>query len=236
MSKSRICFDIETDGHLYEFTKIHCICTKDMDTLETNQFRPDEIEDGLNLLTNYDILIGHNICQYDIPGIKKLYPRFSYGALRDSLCMSRMFDPERPLHGLEDYGRQFKRYKPYIENWEEFSEEKVHRCSEDVEINFLTYNYLVEKFCKDWSWLKALEIEQDFALYRAGQVLEGVDVDEQLAKELLERIDKEIDYLDSVLLDKIPHRILPVGNIESGCKPFKKDGNFTVDTIKWFGL
>lgn len=234
--KSKLIFDMETNGHLFEFTKIHCICTKDLDTLETNQFRPDEIEDGLNLLSRYDILIGHNICQFDIPGIKKLYPRFSYGELRDSLCMSKLFDPERPLHGLEDYGKQFKLYKPYIEDWATFDEGKLNRCMTDVEINHLTYSYLVEKFCKGWSWLKSLEIEQDFALYRASQVIEGIDVDEEFARELLVKLDKEIEYLDSILLEKIPHRIVSVGNTEVGCKPFKINGEHTKDTIKWFNL
>lgn len=234
--KSRVVFDMETNGHLFEFTKIHCICTKDMDTLETRQFRPNQIEEGLTLLSSYDILIGHNICQFDIPGIRKLYPRFSYGELRDSLCMSKLFDPERPLHGLEDYGKQFKLYKPYIENWEIFDEEKLNRCMVDVEINYLTYNYLVDKFCRSWSWIKSLEIEQDFALYRASQVLEGIDVDEEFARALLVKLDDEIAYLDSVLLDKIPRRIVPIGNTENGCKPFKINGEYTEATKKWFGI
>lgn len=236
MPPSRLIFDSETDGHLYEFTKFHCICTKDVDTLETRQYRFNQIPEALEHLSSYDMLIGHNICGFDIPAIKKLYPRFSFGELRDSLCMSRLFDPERPLHGLEDYGEQFGRHKPVILDWKEFSEEKVHRCSEDVEINHLTYSYLVDKYCKTWSWLKSLKIEQDFCLYRAGQILEGVDIDEELARKVLKQLDEEIEKLDAILMDKMPRRIAAVGNVEVGNKPFKKNGEYTAATREWFEL
>ena len=105
---------------------------------------------------------------------------------------------------------------------------------EDVEINHLTYNYLVEKYTRTWKWQKALEIEQEFSFYRAFQELEGVDIDVNLAINTLSRLDEEIEQLDKTLTERIPNKILPVGNIESGYKPFKKNGEYNEATKRWF--
>ena len=231
---TRLLFDIEANGFLYDVTQLHCICAKDLDTRQIFQFPPDKLNDGLQLLSSYDIICGHNICGYDIPAIKKLYPDFTYKKLRDSLCMSKLFNPERPSHSIESYGLQFNRYKVQHEDWTVYSEEMLHRCSEDVEINVLTYNYLVNKYCKNWDWSKALDIEQEFMLNRAAQELEGVDIDVEHAKDTLRRLDVEIESLDSILLERIPSRIVPIGNVEKGCLPFKKEGNYTKQTLEWF--
>ena len=77
--------------------------------------------------------------------------------------MSKLFYPERLEHSLDSYGRQFGRYKPVHEDWTTYSEDMLHRCSEDVEINHLTYNWLVDENCRDWDWVNALELEQELS-------------------------------------------------------------------------
>jgi hypothetical protein len=230
---TRLVFDSEADNFLYAATKVHCICAKDLDTNLSWKFPPDKVQEGLELLSSYDIICGHNICGYDIPLFKKLYPNFHYKELRDSLCMSKLFDPERPLHGLESYGAQFGRPKPVHEDWTAFTPEMLHRCSEDVEINYLTYKYLVDKHCRGWSWKKALEIEQEFVLYRAAQELEGIDIDVELAREVINKLDQELLELDSILTERIPGKMKKVG-VEHGYLPFKKNGEYNSTTLKWF--
>ena len=149
--------------------------------------------------------------------------------------MSKLFNPERPEHSLESYGKQFGRNKPVHEDWSVFSEAMLHRCSEDVEINYITYKHLVDKYCRNWNWLKSLEIEQEFALYRAYQEIEGVDIDVESARQTLEKLDKEIDELTNTLLDRIPKRVSRVGS-DNGYKPFKKNGDYTEATRGWFNL
>ena len=230
----RLVFDLEGDGLLYKITKIHCIVAKDLKTREVFKFRPHQIEDGLNLLSSADQIVGHNICGFDIPAIKKLYPQFAYKKLKDTLCMSKLFNPERfGGHSLESYGEQFKRSKPVHEDWSVFSEDMLFRCSEDVEINHMVYEYLVERYCQSWDWIKSLTIEQEFAMYRAAQELEGVDVDVELAKSLIIKLDEEIAHLDALLYDKIPMRIKGFGNLERGAMPYKKDGTYNEATKKW---
>jgi DNA polymerase-1 len=73
----RLIFDIETDGFLDKLTKIHCIEAEDIDTGALYHFTPREIEDGVRLLMQADQLIGHNILEFDIPAIEKVYPWFA---------------------------------------------------------------------------------------------------------------------------------------------------------------
>lgn len=235
MSKvTKAVFDTEGNGLLYDITQFWCIVIKDRDTREVFKYTPDRIEEGLKHLSSYDILIGHNICGFDVPAIKKLYPWWTHKKLRDTYCMSKLFNPERfGGHALESYGEQFKRPKPTHKDWSRFSEEMLYRCSEDVEINWLTYDYLVDGYCSTWNWVKSLEIEQEFAIYRAAQELEGVDIDVDHALRVIKLLDEEIEYLDKTLYEMMPMRVVPVGNKDKGTLPFKKDGTYNEITKRW---
>lgn len=225
-------FDIEADNLIRDVTQIWCICIKDLNTREMFKFEPSEVKDGVALLSTYDMIIGHNICGYDIHVIKKFFPNWTYKKLRDTYCMSKLFDPDRPGgHSLESYGEQFKRSKPAHEDWTQFSPEMLYRCSEDVEINALTYKYLVSRWCMDWKWIDALELEQQYAINQVYQELAGVDLDVELAYDLLDRLDKEIAELDKILLERIPKRIKQVGATVT--KPFKKNGELSKMAKDW---
>lgn len=88
-------FDIETDGYLEHCTKIHCIVAEDYDTGKVHTFSPTEIEEGLDLLAKADLLIGHNIMSFDIPAIKKLYPKWGTSAkMYDTLLVAKYAYPD----------------------------------------------------------------------------------------------------------------------------------------------
>lgn len=230
--KSKIIFDIEGNNLLYGISKIWCICTYNITTRESLQFYEDTLVDGLKLLQDSDLIIGHNITGFDLPAIKKLYPWWTYKDIRDTYVMSKLFNPDRAQgHSLESYGEQFSRAKPKHEDWTQFSPEMLYRCSEDVEINKLTYEFLVQRYCQDWSWIEALKLEQQFAIYQAYQELAGVDFDVQKAKDLLVLIDSEVDKLDKELYNRIPKRVKQVGATVT--KPFKKNGEYTVQVERW---
>lgn len=90
----RLIFDIETDGLLDQMTKIHCIVAKDIDSNEVHIFRPNQIDGGIKLLSQASLLIGHNIINFDIRAIIKLYPNFKpRHQIRDTLIMSRLAYP-----------------------------------------------------------------------------------------------------------------------------------------------
>jgi len=140
-------FDIEADG-LYDYaTRIWCIVTKDINTQEVNKYHGSSIQTGVESLLSADLLIGHNIINYDIPLLKKLRyieedHRFN---TYDTFMYSSLLNPDRGGHGLDAWGKRLKRYKPAHKDWSKFSEEMLHRCTEDVEINHLVYLELLKE-------------------------------------------------------------------------------------------
>ena len=76
-------FDIETNGLLDEVTTIHCLVIKDTDTGSVTTFRGNATESGIRIdiglawLMKADLIAGHNVINYDIPVIQKLYPHFT---------------------------------------------------------------------------------------------------------------------------------------------------------------
>ena len=91
----RLLFDIESNNYLEHMTEIHCLVTIDVDTNEVRKFRPSEIKAGLKHLQAAKVLIGHNIIDFDIRGIKKLYPRWKTNAyLYDTLIAAKIAYPD----------------------------------------------------------------------------------------------------------------------------------------------
>ena len=232
---SRIIFDIETDNLLPNVSTIWCISTLDLDTEESHHFIGDQIPTGIDYLYYADLLIGHNICGFDIPVMERLYkfPYFDLDKCRDTYVMSKLFFPTRLSHGLESYGAQFKREKPEHEDWTRYSEEMKVRCDEDVQINKLVYEWMVAKECKDWPrWKNSIILEGKMHYWQTMQEIKGVGFDKERAEELVAQLDKEIAELDEKLYKELPLRCVQVG-VEVK-KPFKKNGDYTKMVEDWF--
>jgi hypothetical protein len=106
----RLLWDIETDGLLQELTRVHIIVIRDIDTQETWVFRRnrkmDNILDGVEMLNEAELIVGHNIVGFDMPALWKVYgDRFDpQGKVRDSLVMVRMLF-------ADEKERDFRRFK-----------------------------------------------------------------------------------------------------------------------------
>ncbi|WP_109798694.1 DNA polymerase [Novosphingobium meiothermophilum] len=96
-----IVFDIETNGLLDQLTVIHCINMIDRETGERLRFnnhpdragRPPDgtILDGLRRLSEAPEIAGHNIVNFDVPALQKIYPTFKpKGEIHDTLVYSRV--------------------------------------------------------------------------------------------------------------------------------------------------
>lgn len=91
MSRPRLIMDIETNGFLDACTTIHCLVLQDAETGEQFSYGPGQIEAGLQILKGAGEIIGHNIIGFDIPVIRKLYPRWDSDArLVDTLVLARL--------------------------------------------------------------------------------------------------------------------------------------------------
>jgi DNA polymerase I-like protein with 3'-5' exonuclease and polymerase domains len=89
-------FDLETDGFLHMVSKIHCMSIKNPANGRVRRFTAVDMEEGLRLLMKLGEegkLVGHNIINFDIPVIQKLYPWFEVPLdnVVDTLVMSRLF-------------------------------------------------------------------------------------------------------------------------------------------------
>ena len=92
-------FDIETNGLLYDVSKIHCIATFDTKEEKTYVYNDqnDEtpsIRDGINQIMEADTLAGHNLIGYDLAVLRKLSDGFHTDAtVIDTLVLSRLYHP-----------------------------------------------------------------------------------------------------------------------------------------------
>ena len=79
-------FDIETNGLYMDVTQLFCLTIYDSDTDEYLQYSEDRCTKGVLYLYEHwirgVILCGHNIINYDLPVLAKLYPWFK---MRDEL-------------------------------------------------------------------------------------------------------------------------------------------------------
>lgn len=89
-----VVFDIESDGFIDKMTTIHSLVVREVETgavLSCSDNLQFPIQLGLKVLMDAEVIVGHNIQNFDIPAIQKLYPWFKpTGLVRDTLIMSRL--------------------------------------------------------------------------------------------------------------------------------------------------
>jgi len=86
-------FDIESDNLYYDVTKVHCIRAYHVEEKTMLRFDKDTqpLFKGIQEL-NEGLLVGHNIVNYDIPALHKLYPKFNWKNRQvfDTMLMSKL--------------------------------------------------------------------------------------------------------------------------------------------------
>ena len=163
-------FDLETNGLLNDATRIHCVSLYWGEDDRIESFNDEKYADNpkdLPMAGNYSIttalgfiecaatIIGHNIINFDIPVIQKLYPWFTpRGTIIDTLLLSRLYHtnlfdidkqrnwPHMPLqlygrHSLEAYGYRLGEYKGGFgktTDWKEWSQDMQDYCEQDVAV------------------------------------------------------------------------------------------------------
>lgn len=255
----RLVFDIEADGLLLDVTKLHCISVYNVDTGEAARYHWWDIEDGLDRLSKADLLIGHNICTYDIPAIRKLHPTWSYGGeLIDTLLLGCILYPEDGVLSLEDWTAKLHMSVEKVQNedWTTYTPLMGERCDKDVKINYKVYQHLSSH--SEYPLVKGvpLDTEQKVALIHAAQTLRGVTFDAHKAIFLIKELDTRLAVLREAIIAEAPKVVLLPGvakcrqeserkkrksfvdrnEIPPGtCKCFKADGTYNQATKKYFG-
>ena len=69
----RLLFDIEANGLLQDATKVWCLVIHDLDTGKVSAYDPFTLDAGLQHLGEADVLVGHNIIDYDLRLFEELH-------------------------------------------------------------------------------------------------------------------------------------------------------------------
>lgn len=159
----RLCGDLETDGLLVPtpdspvtMTKIWCAAFEDVDTGEEIILPPDKIDTLPEVLAASELVIMHNLMQFDRLAILKVYGyKIPRAICWDTLVWSNLLHPDRKVpkgfkgkdgpHSIAAWGHRFRVKKPAHEDWSRYSDEMMHRCIKDKDINVKVYHKLLEE-------------------------------------------------------------------------------------------
>lgn len=240
--------DWEANGLLATVDKIWCGVFKNEKTGELTKFKPHQMKEMFEFMDTIDVLIVHNGIGYDRPLWKKVHGYEYKGKLVDTLIMSRLLNPKRIVpwncpnrkagpHSIESWGYRVGRGKPEHNDWENFSEEMLHRCTEDVEILELVYRELMLE-AKGGNWRKAFLMNFELFTYLQQQEEYGWLVDKEYMESLVIQLTKRIERIDKKITPLLP-LVLEIdetkekGEYKYLKKPFLKSGKYSESVNSW---
>jgi len=215
-------FDIETDD--LKATKIHCLVAQDANSGEIFKFPPSNLQEGYELLSKADRLIGHNIIGFDIPMVEKFAGiKLRDKELIDTLVLSRLFNPTREGgHSLEKWGYKLGLSKIDFEDYQNYSTQMLDYCVRDVQLNTLVYNSLRNE-SKGFS-KQSIELEQDVARIIKQQEENGFMFDMESALVLLAELREKSQQIE----DEVHSTFKPKWVDDKLVTPYiKKDGDLS---------
>lgn len=235
-------FDLEANNLYYDVTKWWCGVFKDIKTKKVYKFEPHQAKEMLEFMDGCEALIGHNVIGYDFPVLKKLFGYEYKGKKIDTLCISRLVcnTITRPkgmkgkvgLHSIEAWGYRFGRWKPEHEDWSQYSPEMLHRCSEDVEIQYMLYVHLA-KTAREKGW-PARTFDLTFKLFEilTEQEHYGWLIDQPRLERYIRTLSRSIDRIDAAVLPRMPN-VVEVPYPTPMKNPYKKNGDLSANAAKW---
>lgn len=227
-------FDIEGDGLLDTITKIHCIVyTSDGKNFTSLTSYPEMKK----FLETEEVKVIHNGIRYDLRAVEKILGIKVKGKIYDTLAMSWVFEPNRPKHGLESWGETFGVPKPEIDNWDDLPlEEYVHRCTEDVKINWKVWVHLIDRAKRIYQDRENLD---RFLQYLSFKMECAAKAEDSTWKVDLDLVTQSIEELEKQEQEKVEElrMHMPMAKVYATRKfpksPFKKDGTLSAQGIKW---
>ena len=150
-----VVFDIETNGLLRSLSLIWICVIQDLNTDEVFTFSDWDDDPKVRPMSELPkfldeecrMLAGHNILSFDFPAMDKVlnWQPKPHHKLVDTLIMSQVLNYKRFGfgHSLGRWGEALKHPKPEHEDWNSYSQDMRHRCTEDVGLNVKVYKSLV---------------------------------------------------------------------------------------------
>ena len=117
MTDKRLCiFDIEGNG--LDADKIWVMSAAVYSKGRWRIKSTHDYDEMRSFFLNTDVLVGHNIIRWDIPTIERILDIKIKARLIDTLAISWYIEPNKFVHGLDDWGKFFGVPKPKIKNEE----------------------------------------------------------------------------------------------------------------------
>lgn len=225
-------FDIETDGLLDTVTQAHCLVIID-EYDNVTKYRPSEVHQGakrlLEAIREGDFIFGHNIINFDIPALTKLYSdtftvpyklqknvvdtlvlsRLIYGNIKDSdsglLRIGKLPGKLYGSHSLKAWGYRLGELKgSYAEEttdaWAQYSEEMLTYCVQDVVVTKKLYEKLMSKNYPQ----EPITLEHQAQWLMAKQERNGFPFYVFAAQELEVELRSRSSTLDAILRQQVP--------------------------------
>lgn len=221
-------FDIETNAidnfqTLDGLEKLHCmtvICNGKSHVFSTLR---DNIDEGLKMLELADVIVGHNVINFDIPAIKKLYPNWKpQGLVRDTLVMCRVVWPDIrnndklntgitpklcSSHSLKAWGERLDfakgSYGEAEDAWDVCTEDMEAYCVQDTELTLKLYEFINSSTSRN-DWTECFELEHSFAEAIQSMQAHGFAFDEPLAKNLYSRLRASLLKIEEEMQEVFP--------------------------------
>lgn len=232
----QIVFDIEANG--LNPTQIWCVVMRDINANRTHvcyekkYFWDWLVTDKMEGDVEPVEFIGHNILGYDIPVLEKLWDISFVGhKLTDTLVMSRLAEPSRQGgHSLESWGERLGCPKGEHSDWDNFSQDMVEYCKQDVRVNELVYQRLLRELAGFGN--QSLVLEGQVQRIISKQIENGWLVDQGKAFVLLAELkEKKMD-----LEERVHEKFKPLPTFVKEVTPkVKKDGSYSVVGLKFLG-
>jgi hypothetical protein len=238
--------DIETTGLLHQMMKqenpkLHNLCSLDVSSSEMKLFEGTQREEIQDWLNQGHTFIMHYGSLFDFEALKLLGYDVSKTKLIDSVALSWYLEPNRVVHGLEQYGVEFGVPKPPIADWENLSQEEYNnRVIEDCKIQKKLWHKQVQR-------LQTLYGEDEgsfdriinFLMQKMEELRQqqenkwklDVPAAEKLEKKLAAEIAEKTDALRLVMPKNPIYAVR-----KRPAKPFKKDGTLSATGERWKAL
>lgn len=218
----RVVFDIEADDLLA--TKIWCCCCYDLDSQTWKVFRDGDAEQARQYFEAADQVIGHNIIDFDLPTLKRLWSiNVPIKKVFDTVVASRLANPKRPKgHSLREWGEALGNYKDRFEDWSHWTQEMEDYCKQDVRVTCDVFKK-VQQELRGFSKI-SIDLEMRSQYLLSIQHWNGFDFDMEGAIALKSKMMAEYFPLIQKLQDAFPPRKVLVGTYQARRK---KDGSLT---------
>lgn len=234
MAKRTVVCDIEANGLLPKVNRIFCIVCKDWDTGEITSFTEKDDFDGFtSYASTVDTWIGHNFIAYDLRVIRKvLKVRIRPSKVYDTLLVSRLQQYSREGgHSLANWGRILNFPKKDPPEFDEFTEDMLDYCINDVELTYKVANYL-KREGKKYGSESAERVEHLSQHLLQNQQDFGFALNVDQARQLLSKFTNEANRLELEIVSEIHPRPKLLRLVEPR---YTKKGELSKVGLKSFG-